>query len=517
MIQCNIRDITERKRIERELRASEERFHAIADNVPVMIWMTNADGQATYFNRRWIDFVGRAVAENADPWYEAIHVDDRARSVEVRARAVAAHAPFETEYRLARHDGVYRLVLNVGTPRFAADGRFLGFIGSCVDITERRRGEDEASRSNKLESIGVLAGGIAHDFNNLLAGIVGNIYLAKSMLAPTTDVYKYLTETEHACARAEDLTQRLLTFARGGAPLTKTMAVGDLLQEWIGFALRGSNVKLTSEVAPELAPLEVDEGQLSQVINNLVLNARQAMPGGGTLALQVRNVKIGPAAGVPLGEGNYVAIALRDGGVGIPPENLGKIFDPFFTTKVKGSGLGLATSYAIVTKHGGHLAVASELGVGTTVTIYLPASLKRIAPVSALVADAALDSGRILFMDDEPIIRRFAREVLTRFGYTVACADDGRAALEHYRLAMESGNPFTGVILDLTVPGGMGGHETLQELLKLDTNVRAVVSSGYSNDPIMASFQQHGFCARLSKPFQMDELRQAVRALRNGG
>lgn len=512
VIQCNIRDITARKRIERALGISEERFHAIADTVPVMIWMADAQQRPTYFNKGWLDFVGSDLERMRAHWQDAVHADDRAHCAEVRARAFAARTAFEMEYWLARRDGEYRLVLDVGTPRFAPDGDFIGFIGSCIDITQRRKDQDEASRSNKLESVGVLAGGIAHDFNNLLTAIVGNIYLTKLALSPADDLFTNLTEMENACARAQDLTRQLLTFARGGAPLTKTIAIGEVLLEWTRFSLRGSNVSLVSNIASELWPVDVDEGQLSQVINNLATNAKQAMPDGGTVTLTVRNIALsGEQHELPLDAGRYVCISLRDEGVGIPADHIAKIFDPFFTTKPKGRGLGLATSYTIVQKHGGHLAVMSELGVGTTFSVYLPASLNDVAPAAEVWPHAAIDAGKILFMDDEPTIRRFAREVLSGFGYTVECVEDGQAALERYRLAMENGEPFAGVILDLTVPGGMGGRETLQALLQLDRNVKAVVSSGYSNDPIMATFAQYGFCARLAKPFQMAELRDAVR------
>ena len=514
VIQCNIRDITVRKRIERALGISEERFHAIADTVPVMIWMADAEQLPTYFNKGWVDFVGRDPREMHTDWQDAVHPDDRAHCSEVRAQAFAARTAFEMEYRLARHDNQFRLVLDVGTPRFAANGDFTGFIGSCIDITHRRKGQEEAVRANKLESIGVLAGGIAHDFNNLLTGIVGNVYLAKLTLSPDDELFKHLTEVENACTRAQDLTQQLLTFARGGAPLTKTIAIGAILLEWIRVCLHGSKIRLVSDIAPELWPVDVDEGQLSQVITNLVANAEQAMPDGGAVTLTVANIEVTAEQELPLDVGQYVGISLRDEGVGIPADNIGKIFDPFFTTKPKGTGLGLTTSYAIVQKHGGHLAVMSEPGMGTTFFIYLPASLKTVAPAAPTASaprPAPRANGKILFMDDESTIRRFAREVLSRFGYTVECVQDGQAAVERYRLAMTKGEPFAGVILDLTVPGGMGGRETLQALLELDANVKAIVSSGYSNDPIMATFAQYGFCARLAKPFQMQDLHNAVR------
>ncbi|MHB8392707.1 MAG: PAS domain S-box protein, partial [Acidobacteriaceae bacterium] len=355
VIQCNIRDVTARARAIEALRQSEARFHAIADNVPVMIWMRDPDNHVTYFNRGWQKFVGRVDdrAKN-DRWQEAIHPDDRTRCLDRYVRAFSDHKRFELKYRLRHRDGEYRFILDVGTP-LMLDGRFTGFIGSCIDVTEREQIDDELSKSSKLESIGILAGGIAHDFNNLLTAIIGNIGLARLSLDPDGELFKSLTAAEYAGLRARDLAQQLLIFARGGAPIQNVISLGGLLEEWISFALRGSNIKVTCVIAPDLWPVEADESQLSQVINNLVINAQQAMSQGGAISVTAENVTLGPESGLPV-IGDCVRIAITDHGVGIAKEYLLKIFDPFFTTKPKGTGLGLATSYAIVKKHWGHLA-----------------------------------------------------------------------------------------------------------------------------------------------------------------
>ncbi|MHB8253949.1 MAG: CheR family methyltransferase [Acidiferrobacter sp.] len=509
VIQCNIRDVTARTRAVEALHASEARFHAIADNVPVMIWVRDPDNRVTYFNRGWQAFVGGAddQAKN-NHWQDAIHPDDRARCLDDYARAFTDHKRFELKYRLRQHGGDYRLILDVGIPLMLG-GRFTGYIGSCLDMTEREQRDAELSKSSKLESIGILAGGIAHDFNNLLTAIIGNIGLARFSVDPNGELFESLMAAETAGLRARDLAQQLLIFARGGALIQNVLSLGGLLAEWVAFALCGSNIKITSSIAPDLWLVEADAGQLSQVINNLIINAQQAMPQGGVVTVTAENVTLAADNGLPL-VGDYVCTAITDQGGGIAKDHLAKIFDPFFTTKSKGTGLGLATSYAIVERHRGHLTVQSELGRGTTFYIYLPASLKKMGPVADSRNVPTSGTGKILFMDDEPVIRRFAGTALASFGYQVECVEDGDQAVARYQLAIEQGAPYCGVILDLTVPGGMGGKETMQALLLIDSKVQAIVSSGYSNDPIMADFAAYGFCGRIAKPYQLEELRDAV-------
>lgn len=512
VIQYNIRDITVRKRADDALRESEARFHAIADNVPVMIWIRGADQCVTYLNKSGLKFIGINHDQDRNQrWHAAIHPDDLAHSLDTYTKAFKKHERFESEYRLRRNDGEYRSILDVGIP-LKPDGEFTGYIGSCVDVTEQKHAEHELSKSSKLESVGALAAGIAHDFNNLLTSIVGNIGLVKLSLDTDGELFKGLTEAEHAGLRARDLAQQLLIFAHGGAPIQSVISLAGLLEEWITFALRGSNIKFTSAIAPELWPVYVDVGQLGQVINNIIINAQQAMPQGGAIRVTADNVTFGMDAGLPIA-GDCVRIAIQDQGPGVAEEYLSKIFDPFFTTKPKGTGLGLATSYAIIKKHGGHLTVQSKLGHGATFFIYLLASHEDVSPKSNEVSAPPVHPGKVLFMDDDPSIRNFVSKALAHFGYEVACVEDGRVAIEQYRLAMEQGEPYDGVILDLTVPGGMGGSETMRALRELDPKVKAIVSSGYSNDKIMADFRTFGFCARIIKPYQIDELRTVASLL----
>jgi CheY-like chemotaxis protein len=377
--------------------------------------------------------------------------------------------------------------------------------------------EQELQKIQKLESIGILAGGIAHDFNNILTAILGNISLAKMEANPKDEIYERLVEAEKASLQAKNLTQQLLTFSKGGAPIKKTESITEVIKDSAEFALRGSNVKCEFFIPNDIWPVEVDKGQISQVISNLIINADQAMPEGGIIKVRVENVApVGavrpcqPVAELPIKDGKYVKIEIEDDGIGIPKEHLPKIFDPYFTTKQKGSGLGLATSYSIIKRHDGYIAVESELGVGTTFYIYLPASSKQILTKKDAEERLILSKGRILVMDDEEVVRDVAGIMLKRIGYDVEFADDGAEALELYKKAEESGQPFDAVIVDLTIQGGMGGEQMIKKLLEIDPNVKAIVSSGYSTDAIMSNFKQYGFSGVVTKPYRIAELSETL-------
>ena len=319
-----------------------------------------------------------------------------------------------------------------------------------------------------------------------------------------------MTETEKATVRATKLTQQLLTFAKGGAPVKEITELTGLIKETTIFSLRGSNVQYSTSIPPDLWTAEVDKGQISQVVGNLVLNAQQAMPEGGTVNIKANNVEVASNDKLLLSEGNYIRISVADKGHGIPAEQLTKIFDPYFTTKQMGSGLGLATVYSIIHRHDGHIAVESKVGEGTTFTIYLPASSKQIEGKEAVKEESKVLTGKILVMDDDESVRDFVLKALKSFGNDVDEASDGAEAIEKYKKAMESGKPFDVVIMDLTIPGGMGGKETIQKLLEIDMNAKAVVSSGYSNDPVISNFEAYGFSGSITKPFRLDELKKVL-------
>jgi len=379
-----------------------------------------------------------------------------------------------------------------------------------TQIAEKQRIEEELFRTRHLESLGILAGGIAHDFNNLLTAIMGNTSLAKMFTEPGTKIYVRLEEVEKASLRARDLTQQLLTFSKGGAPIKKVTSIADVICDSSRFALRGSKSRCKFTVMEDLWPVEVDEGQISQVINNLAINADQAMPEGGVINVTIENITLRQDQIVALQPGGYIRISIEDSGMGIASDHLSKIFTPYFTTKPKGSGLGLATSYSIINKHDGVITVESAAGTGTTFHIFLPASDKEIPRNEKAELATIPGSGRILVMDDEESVRNTAGEMLAHAGYQVGYANDGAEAIESYTRAKEAGMPFDAVILDLTIPGGMGGKETIQKLLEMAPEAKAIVSSGYAQGPIMAEYSEYGFKGVIAKPYRTDELCRVV-------
>ena len=373
----------------------------------------------------------------------------------------------------------------------------------AAEVKQRKQVEDELMRAQKLEALAVLAGGIAHDFNNFLTIVQGNTDLAKIHMKPGDPVCEILQQTDTACKRAASLASQLLTFGKGGAPIVRTTSVAELLAASVDLARAGSQVRFDLAIPDDLWPADIDVGQISQVFHNVLLNARQAVPEGGVIDVRAENVVIDEA--VPfIGTGKYIRILIRDNGCGIPEEILPKIFDPYFTTKETGSGLGLATAYSIVTKHHGHIRADSTAGQGSTFCIHLPAS--ELSPVTQPASVVRMGTGRILVMDDEEAIRSVLGLMMQQLGYEVECASDGAEAVELFARAMVSGRSFVGVLLDLTVPGRMGGKEAAAELRSIDPSVKLIVSSGYSDAPILSEFKKYGFDDVIRKPYTLAEL-----------
>jgi len=548
-------DIAERRRAESALRASEQFNSSMLTNSPNPVLVTNPDSSVRYANPALEELTGFSAAELIGvkapyPWWtremrasmaRGMNMGLEMQSNEMLDGAVVVTTGGKTsmaEEFFCKKNGERFWVEITSTP-VTSNGATQYYLSNWVDITERKAAEAKINKLNeelphrveqrtldlkcthdqlevtrgqfyqaqKMESLGILAGGIAHDFNNLLTVILGNLSLAKLMPDNRAKTLDILAESEKASLQAKKLTQQLLTFSKGGAPVKTPVPIKKIISDSADFAMRGSNVSSEISIPDDLWHVEVDEGQINQVISNMVINANQAMPDGGTVRVQCENAVIESGTALPLDPGKYVRISIKDHGTGISEEHAHKIFDPFFTTKPKGSGLGLATAYTIVKRHSGHIGVESRVNNGTTFNIHLPACKSGASGESSMeethekpipVGNSS-DTQRILVMDDEIDIRNLIGDVLTHFGHTVEFASDGAAAIELYRSAMGSGQSFDVVIMDLTIPGGVGGKEAIKELRDMDPEVRAIVSSGYSNDPIMADFKSYGFKAGYEK------------------
>ena len=503
-------EITARQQVEDALRGSEALYRTIFENTGTVTIIVGEDGTILMTNGEHPELLGYPKSEIVGKmkWTDFVHEDDLEKMLEYsRLRRQGPDlVPKRYEFRLKNPKGVEKNIL-ITTAVIPGTGKV---VASLVDITEQKKMEAEAVRTQKLESLGILAGGIAHDFNNILTAIMGNASLAKLAAGPNPKLLRRLEEMEKATLRARDLTQQLLTFSRGGMPVKKTVAIAQLVSDSATFALRGSNVRVQFSFPDKLWLVEADEGQIAQVVNNLVINADQAMPEGGVIDITAENIVLDEASTPPLPPGPYVRITIRDEGVGIPDEAMERIFDPYFTTSRKGSGLGLTTAHSIVSKHGGRIAVHSKVGAGTTVEVYLPVSEKE-AP-RQLLNPGSMTNGkaRVLVMDDEDVVRDVVGEMLKYLGYEVAFATDGAEAVEVYRRAGELGERFDACIMDLTIPGGMGGKEAVRRLIELDPHVKAIVSSGYSQDPVMAEHRQYGFVDVVTKPYKIQDLAEVL-------
>lgn len=398
-------------------------------------------------------------------------------------------------------------------PFYGAEGSVSGMVIISRDITENKKMEIELEKTHKLEAIGTLAGGIAHDFNNLLTAILGNISLTKMHMRPDDKDFKRLTDAENACMQATELSNRLIIFSKGGDPVRRIISINKMVDDTVCSALSGTNISCECKLPHDLNPVYADEGQIRECFRNMVINAIEAMPDGGVIRVNAENVTVNDSQVSGLKAGKYVKISIQDSGRGMPEEIMSRIFDPYFTTKEmgaqKGLGLGLAVCYSIIKKHDGHISVESNLNAGTVFDIYLSAVETEIkGPASAKTK--VFGKKRVLIMDDEALVREVAGRILEHLGYEVEYAGDGHEAVEIYKKAKESGKVFDAVILDLTVRGGMGGDWAIRKLLDADPQVKAIVSSGYADNPIMTNFREYGFAAAMPKPYNVLQLKEAL-------
>lgn len=500
------------------LRQSEERYRTLFDQSPVGVYIFDKDFKITQCNQRMVQILQSSYDKIIGLDLRKLRDQSFMTPMEKVFEGQSCHQ--ESFYEATTSSAKLWLSLSL-TPLRDIDGNVIGGMAVVEDITQRKKMEEELIKAEKIESIGILAGGIAHDFNNLLTSIMGNISLAKMYSDPDDKVYKRLDETEKACIQAKKLTQQLLTFSRGGAPIKKLCSIEQIIRSSVNFALRGSNVKSEFSIENNLWNAEIDEGQITQVITNLVINAEQAMPQGGVIRVKAENISLRESvfneSKAPLPAGRYVKITVEDQGIGIPKEHLPKIFDPYFTTKQGGSGLGLSTAYSIIKNHKGYTDVESELGTGSKFYIYIPASDKEIPEECDIEERITAVKRRVLIMDDEEMIREIVGKMLNLIGYEFEFASDGAEAIEIYKRAKEENRPFDAVILDLTIPGGMGGREAIEKLVSVDPGIRAIVSSGYSDDKVMSEYEKYGFKGVLSKPYTIEGLSKALQEVINGG
>jgi PAS domain S-box-containing protein len=515
-------DISDRKRTEAELAAEKERLSVTLRSIGDGVIATDVEGRVVLINK---------VAESLTGWdaesafmrpIEEVFCIVNASSRERCEDPVGKVLRSGTIVGLANHtilvarDGREYVIADSGSPIRDKEGRTFGVVLVFRDVTLKEKLEEELLKAEKLEAMSVLAGGIAHDFNNILTGILGNISLAAAELAGNTPVRDWIEEAKKASIRAKDLVQQLLTFAKGGAPVKKLCDGGKVIREAARFSCHGSAVSCRYEIASDLWPIEVDEGQFGQVIQNMVINSVQAMPAGGTITLTAENAILSEDNRFLLASGHYLKVCIVDEGVGIPERLLPRIFDPYFSTKQSGSGLGLATCYSIIKNHQGHIEVSSTLGAGSSFTIYLPAAAGRqLQPNEERPIEIKAKGRRILVMDDEELVSTMAKAMLGALGFDAEVAPEGAKAIELYREAKVAGRPFDAVIMDLTVAGGMGGKDAIILLRRLDPSAKVIVSSGYSNDSSVAIYRQLGFLGVLAKPYSFDNLKRILSEVLN--
>lgn len=503
-------DITARKLAEVALRESEEKYATLVEYAKDGVVIIQ-DGLFQFINNEGIKIIGYAVEDLLNQPYLSV-IKDEYKAIAIsryEAHLAGEKVPSFIELKIITKDGrekevelTSNLIQYHGKPAVMVLYR---------DITERKMMEEELQKVQKLESLSVLAGGIAHDFNNLLTAIIGNLSLVDLYAKSGKDMAGILEEIKLATHQTRDLTKQLLTFARGGQPLKIAVSLSKVLKDTVSLVLSGSKVRGLLSIPDDLWMTEIDEGQINQAINNVMMNAEQSMPQGGIIEVHAENLIVTKELGLPLKEGKYVKLSIKDQGIGIPEENMVKIFDPFFSTKVKGTGLGLAITYSIIKKHEGYITVDSQPGKGTVFSFYLPA-LDGPRPVAAQIEEEkpVFGQGKILFMDDQPGIRDVVGQMLAYLGYEVEFARDGEEAIELYKQRKGAGDGFDLIILDLTIPGGMGGKEAMQKLCELDPEVKAIVSSGYSHDPVIALYKEFGFHGVVNKPYEINELSRVV-------
>jgi PAS domain S-box-containing protein len=515
-------EVIERKQIEQALLEEKERLAVTLRSIGDGVITTDTEGRIVLINKVTEHLTGwrqeEAVGLPISEVFNIIDEKDRSRRENPVNKVLESGqiVDLANHTALIAKDGTERSIADSGAPIHDQDSKIVGVVLVFRDITKENKLHAELMKTEKLESVGVLAGGIAHDFNNILMAIMGNLSLAEHFLDPTDKAFTLIKAAAKASIRAKDLTQQLLTFSRGGDPIKEAAQIRDIIQDSADFVLHGSKIKCQYNITDDLCMVSVDKGQMSQVIQNLIINARQAMADVGDITITCENIPKPKVENFPALDLDckYIKVTIADTGPGIPSKAMHKIFDPYFTTKEMGSGLGLAITNSIIGKHDGFIRVDSS-PAGTVFTIYLPVAglnCERERPTPASISSVVTvpSHGKILLMDDEKMVRDVADTILTLSGYVVMLAVDGQEAVDIYQKAMQTDSPIDAVIMDLTVPGGMGGKDASKEILNLDPAAKILVSSGYSNDPVMSDYLQYGFCGSIIKPYEMKDLQKAL-------
>ncbi|RKZ33996.1 hypothetical protein DRQ33_03090 [bacterium] len=511
-----IRDITDKKKAQKSIREEKEKLKVTIESIGDAVITTDVDGKITLMNYVAEELTGWSSEEAiGKPLTEIFNIiseetGERCENPVEKVIQSGKIVGLANSTILISKNGTRRRIADSGAPIRDEQGNIFGVVLVFRDITEDIKTRQELQKMNRLESLGVLAGGIAHDFNNMLTAIMLNISHSKILSEEGSKIYKLLDDTEKAAMRAQSLTEKLLTFSKGGSPVKETMEIQKVVRESADFVLSGSNTICKYSIPEDIWLVDADAGQISQAIQNIIINADQAMPEGGTIKLDMENVLVDKGTNLPLTPGRYVKISIQDEGIGIPKDYITKIFDPYFTTKQKGNGLGLAITYSIIKKHDGYISLDSKVGKGTTIDIYLPASEAGEQKIKMGRKKITTEPAKILLMDDEEQILEIVKSILESVGHKVETAINGKIAIEKYSKAKEQGKPFDVVILDLTVPGAMGGKEAIKELIQIEPDIKAIVSSGYSNDPVMANYKEYGFSAILSKPYRPNQIIEIV-------
>jgi two-component system, cell cycle sensor histidine kinase and response regulator CckA len=510
------RSESRRKQAEEALHDSEARYRHLFEfiNDAVLVHFVEEDGQPSRFVEV-NDIACQRLGYTREELLQLTPIDiaapDKNSELAEIRKKLQSHGHILLETVHLTKDGS-RVPVESNIRLFNYNGQ-LAAMSISRDITKRKQLEEDLQRAHKLESLGVLAGGIAHDFNNLMMAVQGYMDLALLGLVANGAAHKYLGSAQQCMAQAKELTSRLITFSMGGFPFRKSCDVAELVMDAVNRMTKGADVEAIFDFPDDLWPADIDELQMKQVFYNLTTNAVEAMPQGGKLTVKAENTTLREGDALPLAEGPYLRIAFADEGIGIPQEHLAKVFDPYFTTKgmgvQKGMGLGLSVCYSVLKKHQGHIAVDSLPGQGATVTMYLPAQAgqaKEKHPPKSLSTGAT----RVLIMDDELHIREVERVYLEMQGYEVTDVKDGQEAIDAYRKELHSGRPFDLVILDLTVRQGLGGQLAMERLLKIDPEIRAIIASGYVDDPVIEHYGNYGFRGALKKPFNGEEMKTLV-------